>query len=101
MEIRALGPLEATHDGAMLHLGGAKQRLVLAVLLSRVNEAIATDRLVDEVWPADPPRTAHRTIQAYVATLRRKFEPLRPDTIVGQADTAPCLCPDTHQHEYI
>ncbi len=35
MEIQALGPLVAEHDGVSLALGGARQRLVLAVLLTR------------------------------------------------------------------
>jgi len=83
MEIRVLGPLRADHDGQALHLGGAKQRLVLSVLLCRANEAISTDRIVDEVWPSDPPRTAHRTVQAYIATLRRVLEPAREGTLVA------------------
>ena len=83
MEIRALGPLEADHDGQVLNLGGAQQRLVLAVLLCRVNEAVSTDRIVDEVWPYDPPRTAHRTVQAYISTLRHVLEPRRAGTLVA------------------
>lgn len=84
MEIRALGPLEAEHNETMLNLGGTKQRLVLAVLLARANEAVATDRIVEEVWPNDAPRTGLRTVQAYIATLRREIEPYRPGTIVAQ-----------------
>ena len=84
MEIRVLGPLEAGHEGTLLNLGGRMQRLVLAVLVSRVNEAVSTDRIVDEVWPDTPPRTAHRTVQAYIATLRGILEPCRPGTLTAR-----------------
>ena len=84
MEIRVLGPLEAGHEGGSLNLGGHMQRLVLAVLVSRANEAVSADRIVDEVWSDDPPRTAHRTVQAYIATLRGILEPCRPGTLVAR-----------------
>ena len=60
MEIRVLGPLEAIDDGDRLPLGGPKQRLVLAILLARVNETVATDRIIESVWLHDPPPTARR-----------------------------------------
>jgi len=81
MEIRVLGPVEADHEGRTLNLGGRMQRLVLAVLVSRANEAVSTERIVDEVWPDTPPRTAQRTVQAYIATLRGILEPCRPGTL--------------------
>lgn len=81
MEIRVLGPMEASHEGRPLNLGGRMQRLVLAVLVSRVNEPVSTDRIVDEVWSDTLPRTARRTVQTYVANLRGILEPCRPGTL--------------------
>jgi len=81
MEIRVLGPMEASHEGTPLNLGGRMQRLVLAMLVARANEAVSTDRIVDEVWIDTPPRTARRTVQTYIATLRGVFEPCRPGTL--------------------
>ncbi len=71
MEFRILGPLEATAGGEPLQLGGARQRAVLALLLTRPNEVVSTDRLVDQLWGAQPPRTALNTIQYYVSQLRK------------------------------
>jgi DNA-binding SARP family transcriptional activator/pimeloyl-ACP methyl ester carboxylesterase len=81
VEIRVLGPIDADHEGRTLNLGGPKQRLVLANLLAHVNEVVSTGRIVEEVWLDAPPRTAHRTVQAYVSSLRRTLEPARPGTL--------------------
>jgi basic membrane lipoprotein Med (substrate-binding protein (PBP1-ABC) superfamily)/DNA-binding SARP family transcriptional activator len=61
-----------------LSLGGAKQRTVLALLLLRANEAVPVNRLVDELWGEQPPRSAAHTIEGYVSRLRRSIEPFGP-----------------------
>ena len=70
-EFRVLGALEATSGGEPLALGGAKQRAVLAVLLLRAGEVVPLERLVDEVWGDDPPRSAAHTLESYVSRLRQ------------------------------
>jgi DNA-binding SARP family transcriptional activator len=71
MEFRILGPLEVVDDGTWLPLGGARQRAVLALLLTRPNEVVSTDRLIDDLWGSEPPRTAANTLQYYVSQLRK------------------------------
>src|SRR5262245_60055894 len=71
MEFRILGPLEVAKDGELLSLGGARQRAVLALLLTRPNEVVSVDRLIDELWGDEPPRTAGNTVQYYVSQLRK------------------------------
>src|SRR5262245_43424195 len=71
MEFRILGPLEVVADGAQLSLGGAQQRAVLALLLTRPNEVVSVDRLTHELWAGEPPRTAANTLQYYVSRLRK------------------------------
>ena len=71
MEFRVLGPLEVEEDGRVLKLGGAKQRALLALLLLHANEAVARDRLIDELWSSTPPETASAAIQVYVSQLRK------------------------------
>ena len=72
MDFRLLGPLEVVseRDGAIA-LGGAKQRSLLAVLLLQANEVVSTDRLIDQLWGAEPPATAAKSIQVYVSRLRK------------------------------
>ncbi len=73
-----LGPLEVLDGDRPVGVGGPKERLVLALLLARVNSVVSVDALIDAVWGDRPPRTAERTVHAYVARLRRTLEPRRP-----------------------
>jgi DNA-binding SARP family transcriptional activator len=79
MEFRILGPLEVIEGDRSLPLGGGRQRALLALLLTRPNEVVSTDRLVDELWGAHPPTQAMNTVQQYVSKLRKT---LGPDRIV-------------------
>src|SRR2546422_1001730 len=58
LEFRILGPLEVVRDGQLAPLAGKKQRALLAALIVRANEVVSTDRLIDDVWGENPPRTA-------------------------------------------
>jgi DNA-binding SARP family transcriptional activator len=73
IEYRILGPLEATVGGVTASLGGARQRAVLAVLVLHAGRVVPASRLVDEVWPTDPPETADNLIQGYVSKLRKAY----------------------------
>jgi WD40 repeat protein/DNA-binding SARP family transcriptional activator len=74
VQYRVLGPLQVV-DGQPVPLGGYRQRLVLAVLLSRPNQVLGTDWLVDAVWGEEPPRTARKTLQVYLTRLRSLLDP--------------------------
>ncbi|RMI28638.1 AfsR family transcriptional regulator [Streptomyces triticirhizae] len=54
-----------------VELGGPKPRLLLALLLSRVNAVHPVDALIEAVWAGRPPRTARKNLQVYVCRLRR------------------------------
>ena len=61
-----LGPVEVRVDGRAVPLPGARQRLVLTMLLVDANRMVPAARLVDELWeaalPADRARCcAHRS----------------------------------------
>ncbi len=75
MEFRILGPLEVVEQGRALPLGGARQRTLLALLLTRANEVVSADRLIDELWGAQPPRTAANALQYHVSQLRKALAP--------------------------
>jgi DNA-binding SARP family transcriptional activator len=71
MEFRILGPLEVSaEDGRNLDLVG-KQRTLLAILLLNANEAVSTDRLIEDLWESHPPETAAKALQVYVSQLRK------------------------------
>ncbi|MGZ4188148.1 MAG: AfsR/SARP family transcriptional regulator [Solirubrobacteraceae bacterium] len=71
MQFRILGPLEVGEPDALVSLGGAKQRAVLAILLLHRGVVVSSERLIDELWGERPPATAAKTLQGYVFHLRR------------------------------
>ena len=70
VDFRLLGPLEAHVDGEPAALGPPKQRALLVHLLLRGNEPVPVARLVDSLWPTEPPASARHAIQVYVSALR-------------------------------
>ena len=48
-----------------------RQRALLALLALRAGETIAVDRLVDDLWGAEAPRTAVASLQNAVSQLRK------------------------------
>src|SRR5215208_5297955 len=71
MQIRVLGPLEASIDDQPVAIGGTKQRAVLAMLGLEANRAVTADRLIEGLWGSDPPASAANMVQNYVWRLRR------------------------------
>jgi DNA-binding SARP family transcriptional activator/RecA/RadA recombinase len=78
VQFRLLGPLEAQDEERRVELGRPKQRALLAVLLVHANHVVPVDRLVEELWGAEPPPQAAASVQTYVSNLRRALEPGRP-----------------------
>lgn len=66
-----LGPFEVHLDGEALALGARQQRALLAALTLRANELVSSERLIDELWPEDPPDTADHLVHVYVSRLRK------------------------------
>jgi WD40 repeat protein/DNA-binding SARP family transcriptional activator len=84
MRFRVLGPLEVEADDGPLVLGGPKERLLLALLLTRPNQAVSVEALIRGVWGEHPPPTAAKTLQSHVKRLRRVLEPGRARGAAGQ-----------------
>src|SRR5262245_6789807 len=81
MEFRILGPLEVVDDGRVVALDRQRLRALLAFLLLHANDLISSDRLIDEVWGPDPPKTAGASLQNYVSRLRKA---IGPEALVSQ-----------------
>jgi WD40 repeat protein/DNA-binding SARP family transcriptional activator len=72
LDFRLLGPLEVVGDGGLaLSIGTGRQRALLALLILRANEPVASDRLVEELWGESPPATAHKMLHNQVSALRQ------------------------------
>jgi DNA-binding SARP family transcriptional activator len=70
VEFRVLGPLEVEDDGGKIEIGPAKERALLALLVLARGRPVSTESLIDAMW-TDPPVSAAKSIQVYVAHLRR------------------------------
>ena len=71
MEFRILGPLEVVDGDRPLTLKGSRLRALLVLLLTSANEVVSADRLIDELWGAQPPRAASNALQYHVSQLRK------------------------------
>ncbi|WP_419998887.1 BTAD domain-containing putative transcriptional regulator [Streptomyces boninensis] len=79
LQFRLFGTVEvADGAGRVLDLGTRKQRALIAMLALEPGRVVSLDRLIDELWAGEPPAQATRTLQAYVAHLRKVLEPDRP-----------------------
>ncbi len=75
LRLRVLGELAATRDGAVVNLGGRRQRAVLAALVVMRDQVVSAERLADCVWGDRLPAGSTAAIQAYVSHLRRRLQP--------------------------
>jgi DNA-binding SARP family transcriptional activator/streptogramin lyase len=82
VDFRILGPLEIAADGTLLPVAPGQRRAVLIDLLLHANEVVADERLIDDLWGAQPPPTAQKILQTHVSNLRRA---IGPDRIVREA----------------
>jgi len=80
-EFRLLGPLEVASDGAVLPVGGPRQRALLGFLLLHPNENVKRDRLIDALWGDEPPERAQNALQVAVHGLRKLLGPERIETV--------------------
>ena len=71
LEFRVLGPLEVRRAGAVLPLGGARVRALLAVLLIDVGRVVSADALIEAIWSSGAPGDARHALEATVTRLRR------------------------------
>lgn len=71
VRFRVLGPLQVTVDDTPVVLGGAKQQMVLAVLLLNAGQVVSADRIIESVWGEDANDRGAGNLQVYVSNLRR------------------------------
>ncbi|TMR02601.1 AfsR/SARP family transcriptional regulator [Actinomadura soli] len=77
-----LGSFEIFNESGVCELTAPKLRQVLALLLVRRNQLVTLETVVEELWGADPPKSAQTTAQTYIYQLRKTIESegLAPDS---------------------
>lgn len=83
MRLQLLGPVRGWIGQRPINLGVRKQRFVLAVLAMEVNTLVPTSRLVDLIWPDDPPASARAMIHTYISGLRAVLGNTNSAGVVG------------------
>jgi DNA-binding SARP family transcriptional activator/tetratricopeptide (TPR) repeat protein len=71
MRYGILGPLEVTRTGEPVTPSTPQQRTVLALLLANAGSWVSLGTIVDELWPAQTPRSARVIVQVAVSKLRK------------------------------
>ncbi|WP_242904812.1 AfsR/SARP family transcriptional regulator [Actinomadura terrae] len=100
MEFRILGPMEVWSNGQRQHLGWAKERCVLAVLLMSPGRPVTTETLIDRVWDADAPAKARDLLYPHMTRLRRSLHALGEDIRLEHTAGAYVLNADPDDIDY-
>ncbi|MEU8869485.1 AfsR/SARP family transcriptional regulator [Streptomyces umbrinus] len=91
-EFRLLGPVELRGpDGAVVDLGPAKQRTVLAALLVDAGRWVAMETLIDRVWGEGLPAQVRGSLYAHIARIRRTLASMAAHLDAGTDGAGPQL----------
>ena len=71
MDLRVLGPVEATVEDHPVAIGAGKPRALIAMLGLSEGSAVSSEALIDGLWGEAPPATANKMVQVYVSQLRK------------------------------
>ncbi len=71
--MRVLGPLEVLWQGRPVRIADAKERVVLALLAVRTGRTVPAERLIDDLWGGDPPKSAVVSLQVLCDRLRKSL----------------------------
>ncbi|MFW2380880.1 MAG: extracellular solute-binding protein [Acidimicrobiales bacterium] len=64
-------------DDELVDLGAHRQRTLLAVLLTRTNNVVAMDEILEALWGEDGASTKQNALWVYISGLRKALEPER------------------------
>ncbi|MEJ8643860.1 BTAD domain-containing putative transcriptional regulator [Streptomyces sp. MS1.HAVA.3] len=71
LQFGVFGPLTIRRNGRAVEIPQAKHRVLVAALLLRANRPVTSEELMQQLWGNDPPPTARKTLQGYIARLRK------------------------------
>lgn len=70
LQVAVLGPLQLVVDGAPVAVPGPKRRALLALLARAEGGVVATEQLLDALWPGGDTVTARASLHSHVSRLR-------------------------------
>jgi predicted ATPase/DNA-binding SARP family transcriptional activator len=75
VRVDVLGPLALHVEGAPVTVPGLRRRALLAVLALSGGRTVGMERLVDALWPEEPPDNAVQALYNHVSRLRGHLGP--------------------------
>ncbi len=75
LEVRLLGDMRVSLDGAVITVIPGRQRLLLARLALAEGRFVQVSQLIDDLWEDQPPDSALNALQVYVSALRKLLRP--------------------------
>lgn len=71
MDYRILGPVEVMDRDRRVELGGPLERALLTRLLLDAGRVVSVDRLIEDLWPGEPPGSALNSVRVRISRLRK------------------------------
>lgn len=103
IKIRFLGPLEFFDGERWAPIKAAKQRALLAILLTNANRTVPVYQLIAELWGERPPPSATGLLAGYVWRLRKTLGDQDGDILATRAPGYQLIVPlgaaDVHDYE--
>lgn len=85
MHVAVIGPLEVRRDDlAPVLVPGARERLLLALLVAQSPSAVGVEHLAEALWDGVPPDDVPGAVRAAVVGLRAALEPGLPANVSGR-----------------
>jgi DNA-binding SARP family transcriptional activator/tetratricopeptide (TPR) repeat protein len=81
MEFRILGPVELWSAGQQHHIGSAKERCILVILLLSSGTLVPVETLIDRTWDTNPPAKAAQDLSVYVSRLKKRLRQVLGDDV--------------------
>jgi len=78
VDFKILGPLDVTASQHRLELHGARQQILVAMLLLSANRVVPVNRLIEAIYGEDCPPTARSQVQIGMSSIRRLFASHEP-----------------------
>lgn len=75
VDFGVLGALRVEGASGRVEVRGAKERLLLARLIAARGRTVLASELIDTLWGEEPPRSAAKSLQTFVARLRAALAP--------------------------
>lgn len=75
VRVGVLGPLALEVDDVVVEVPGRRRRAVLATLALADGRVVGTERIIDILWPDDPPEDAVQALYSHIHRLRRHLGP--------------------------